>query len=256
MKTFFKKFAVFVALIIATIATVNLTNGESASAAPTYNEFLGMPSWSYGVDLEAINSTNTLTQNIVLIVSNILTALTVAASYLVLGYTIYGGYLYIFSNGDPGKAASGKKTITRAFIGLAVVGSAYIILNAIRIAFMKDGTFSTACYESETACVTDVDFVKNALQWFIGIAGIVAAIFLVTGGIGYVTSAGDSGKLQKAKSTIIYSLIGLAIVGLAQVAVVFVADIVKNSTTPAAGSTTTSYLSTNQPLLIKEDNEK
>ena len=49
------------------------------------------------------------------IAANVLTDITVIASYLVLGYVIYGGYLYIFSAGDPGRTAAGRKTLAHAF---------------------------------------------------------------------------------------------------------------------------------------------
>ena len=44
---------------------------------------------------------------------------------------------------------------------------------------------------------------------------IVAVIFIVLGGIGYMTSAGDAAKLKKAKDTILYAVIGLIICVLA-----------------------------------------
>ncbi|MDO4611407.1 MAG: pilin [Candidatus Saccharibacteria bacterium] len=241
-----KKILVFVALILATFTTFNLISSPSVSAAASTETFLGMPAWNYGLDTSTITNTEGIKQAIVMIVSNVLLAITVAATYLILAYTIYGGYLYIFSNGDPGKAAGGKKTLTRAFIGMAVVASTYIILNAIRIAFMgANGNFAANCTTSE--CLTATDFVTNILGWFIGIAGIVAAIFLVVGGIGYVTSAGDASKLQKSKNTIMYALIGLAIVGLAQVIVVFVSNMAREATK-------TSYLD-NQTLIAKEYHE-
>ena len=62
-----------------------------------------------------------------------------------------------------------------------------------------------------------------------GIAGIVSAVFLVYGAIQYITSAGDPGKLKKAKETILYSLIGLAIVALATVIIAFVSSTIRNA---------------------------
>ena len=47
------------------------------------------------------------------------------------------------------------------------------------------------------------------------IIGIVAVIFIIVGGVSYMTSQGDSNKLTKAKHTIMYSLIGLVIAVLA-----------------------------------------
>lgn len=66
----------------------------------------------------------------------------------------------------------------------------------------------------------------------IGIAGVVSAIFLVIGGVGYITSSGDANKLQKSKNTITYALIGLAIVGLSEIIVSVVSGIISNGTTP------------------------
>ncbi|MDO4508033.1 MAG: pilin [Candidatus Saccharibacteria bacterium] len=229
MKTLIKKILVFLAIVAATFITVNLTSPDATFAAARTETFLGMPAWDYGIDLDNLGDTDKLREYIVMIAANVLTAITVASAYLVLGYTIYGGYLYIFSNGDAGKVAGGKKTLTRAFIGLAVVGSTYIILNAIRIAFMgASGSFGACTVDA--ACVSATDFVTNIINWFIGIAGIVSAIFLVIGGIGYVTSSGDAGKLQKAKSTITYSLIGLAIVGLSLIITAFVSNMVNDAT--------------------------
>ena len=44
---------------------------------------------------------------------------------------------------------------------------------------------------------------------------VVAVIFIIIGGINYTISAGDPGKIKKAKDTILYALIGLIICALA-----------------------------------------
>ena len=67
------------------------------------------------------------------------------------------------------------------------------------------------------------------IKWFIGVAGVVSAIYVVIGGIGYMTSSGDAGKLQKAKNTIFYALIGLAIVAISLVADAFVTDLINKA---------------------------
>lgn len=250
MKTFFKKFFVFVAILTATLFTTNLVAENTFAAGDplgSCRSFLGMTSWDCGIG--EINSTESLKNSAVLIAINVLADLGVIAAYLVLGYTIYGGYLYIFANGDAGKVSGGKKTLTRAFIGLAVVSFANIILNTIRIAFLGNaGAFNQNCATSQ--CINPVDFVGNAISWFIGIAGVVSVIFVVTGAIGYITSSGDAGKLQKAKNTIIYALIGLAVVGLSQAAVTFVSNMIKEAES-------TALLEANEIIISKEyNNEK
>jgi hypothetical protein len=54
------------------------------------------------------------------------------------------------------------------------------------------------------------------------VGGIVAVVFIIIGGFRYITSAGDSSKVGSAKNTILYAVIGLVIVALAQIIVHFV----------------------------------
>jgi nitrate/nitrite transporter NarK len=54
------------------------------------------------------------------------------------------------------------------------------------------------------------------------IIGIIAVIMLIVGGIQYATSSGDEKRVTKAKNTIIYALLGLAIAILAWTLVNFV----------------------------------
>ncbi|MBU4579744.1 hypothetical protein KKB43_01880 [Patescibacteria group bacterium] len=58
----------------------------------------------------------------------------------------------------------------------------------------------------------DVDFLKvvtNVANLIISFIAILGIIFLVYGGLQYVTSAGDESKSEDAKRTITYAMIGL-----------------------------------------------
>lgn len=232
MNRFFKKFIVFISLVAAVSTTTTLTTKTPAHADCRY--FLGLTSWDCNVG--SMSSETELVGNIVTIASNILTDITVIASYLVLGYVIYGGYLYMFSSGDAGKAAAGKKTLTHAFIGLGITMSAYAIFSAIRIAFIGDQSLDSCALKE---CVDGGTMVTNLIQWVVGMAGVVAVIFIVVGGWGYITASGDPTKLQKAKSTIMYALIGLVIVALAEVLTAFIANLVQDANDNARLDTTT-----------------
>lgn len=48
------------------------------------------------------------------------------------------------------------------------------------------------------------------------VAGAVAVIILLVSAIQYITSNGDSNNIKKAKETILYCLIGIAVIVLAQ----------------------------------------
>ena len=60
--------------------------------------------------------------------------------------------------------------------------------------------------------VTKVEnFASNVIQVLVTIAGLLAAGFFVVGGISYITSSGNPEHLDRAKKTIIYSGVGLAV---------------------------------------------
>lgn len=54
-------------------------------------------------------------------------------------------------------------------------------------------------------------FIRNIIQVVAGLAGLVATGFFVIGGFGYITSSGNPEHLDRAKRTLLYSAIGLAI---------------------------------------------
>ena len=64
--------------------------------------------------------------------------------------------------------------------------------------------------------------VTNIINAIIGALGIVAVIVIIIGGVNYMTSSGDAGKVKKAKDTIMYGIIGLVICVLAFAIVNFV----------------------------------
>ena len=63
--------------------------------------------------------------------------------------------------------------------------------------------------------ITTADFnelVENVLNWVLGIAGSVALLILIAGGVMYATAAGSEEKLKSAKKTILYAILGVVIV--------------------------------------------
>lgn len=54
------------------------------------------------------------------------------------------------------------------------------------------------------------------------IVGVAAVIMIIISGFKYITSGGDAGKVSSAKTSLIYALVGLVVVALAQVLVQFV----------------------------------
>jgi hypothetical protein len=64
--------------------------------------------------------------------------------------------------------------------------------------------------------------VQTALTVVFGVIGAVALIYIVIGALHYVTSQGEPQATAKAKNTIIYAVVGLAIALSAEILVTFV----------------------------------
>ena len=82
-----------------------------------------------------------------------------------------------------------------------------------------------------TSCVSSVNdgnstdlpsFITNIVNILLFLAGAVAVIVIIIGGIRYVMSSGDAGQVQSAKNTILYAVIGLIVVIMAYAIVNFV----------------------------------
>ena len=70
--------------------------------------------------------------------------------------------------------------------------------------------------------------VTDVVNWLLTFSGIIAVLFIIIGGIRYATSAGDPDKVKKAKNTLLYAIIGLAVALLAAVIVNAVIGIANN----------------------------
>lgn len=77
------------------------------------------------------------------------------------------------------------------------------------------GTTSQAANQVDTIITTVINI-------FSLVVGVVSVIMIIIGGLKYITSGGDSGNVSGAKNTILYAIIGLVVVALAQVIVKFV----------------------------------
>jgi type IV secretory pathway VirB2 component (pilin) len=59
------------------------------------------------------------------------------------------------------------------------------------------------------------DMITSVINVLLYIAGIIAVIMIIVGGIKYMTSSGDSSGISSAKNTVLYAIIGLVLVILA-----------------------------------------
>ena len=80
-----------------------------------------------------------------------------------------------------------------------------------------------ACKDTATGGVSSVNkLITQIVNILSVIVGVVAVIMIIFGGFKYITSGGKQESVTAAKNTILYALIGLIIVALAQIIVKFV----------------------------------
>lgn len=73
-----------------------------------------------------------------------------------------------------------------------------------------------------TSTISLTTVIRNVINIFSIIVGIVAVIMIMVAGFKYVTAAGDSGSITSAKQTLIYAIVGLVVTALSQFIVFFV----------------------------------
>lgn len=130
------------------------------------------------------------------------------------------------------------KTILATFSIMAVMLGGSFVLNS-QPAFAETSTKQEVCEAigSEADCSGNnggnlTDIVKTIVNVLSVMVGLTAVIMIVVAGFKYITSGGDSGKVTSAKNALVYALVGLVIVALAQFMVRVVlkqADTVTNS---------------------------
>lgn len=67
-------------------------------------------------------------------------------------------------------------------------------------------------FANPTTTNTTEELVSSIVNWLLGITSAVVIIFLVYGGIMYITSSGDENQIEKSKKIINYAIIGLFLV--------------------------------------------
>ena len=85
------------------------------------------------------------------------------------------------------------------------------ILNKLAVTLVGDGG-GTAGTNINIPTLTGEQVLHNTLNIAYFIAGTIAVIVIIVGGIIYATSAGNSGNVTKAKNMLLFAVIGLVIV--------------------------------------------
>ncbi|MFA6098129.1 MAG: Ig-like domain-containing protein [Patescibacteria group bacterium] len=125
-----------------------------------------------------------------------------------------------------------NKFITGAVVGLifslALIAMAVFVLpNAVSAQATINSELGTT-FGLGTAGLEST--VIKIVQWALGFLGLIAVIMIIYGGVVWMTAAGNTDKVAKAKKIIIRAVIGLVIVLLAWAIVMFIVDRINKAT--------------------------
>lgn len=84
-----------------------------------------------------------------------------------------------------------------------------------------DGS-SADCPDPDDAEDRVNEIIELVINIFSLIVGVISVVMIILGGLKYITSGGDTNNVTGAKNTILYAIIGLVVVALAQFIVRFV----------------------------------
>ena len=97
----------------------------------------------------------------------------------------------------------GGVIVRKLLLNSAIISLALFVVNPV---------YAQAVTTTSGSVTQIVTFIQSIVEVLITIAGAVSVGFFVWGGFGYITSSGHPDSLDRAKKTIIYSAVGLAIV--------------------------------------------
>lgn len=97
-----------------------------------------------------------------------------------------------------------------------IFGITITLLLPSSVAFASDACDLMVSSEKSAICEKPAknsakNTIFNVINTILGLVGSLSVVMIVYAGIQYVISAGDSGKVAKAKNIIIYAVVGLLI---------------------------------------------
>lgn len=124
-----------------------------------------------------------------------------------------------------------KNNITKLLIAAALLMPLLVpVTVSAEEADIRGSLKQGSCLDVTADCTTEGseedinDLIATVINIFSVVVGVVAVIMIIIGGLKYITSSGDSNNVTSAKNTILYAIIGLVVVALAQFIVKFVLE--------------------------------
>ncbi len=204
----------------------NLSLLSHFAASTCAKTFFGFLPWDYYLSHDTSCQVNRFillgsSSDIILILLALLDDLFIAAGLLAVIFVIAAGVEYIFSSGAPDKTAKALTTGINALVGLGISLVAIGVVRFIGTQFdnQRAGTVGQHLDLStlpNPGGLAGAGFIQTALGIAFGIIGALAFLMIIIAGMQYVLAQGEPKATAQAKNTIIYAIVGLVLVVLAQ----------------------------------------
>lgn len=221
-----KKFLFALFALMASVSSVLMHTAPTSSVAicTSSTNPLAITRWCENIDEDDLNwhddcqggDCKKIKGFVTKLATNIGKMIADVGAYIAVVLVMFGGFLYMTSAGDPGKAAKGQKTIVNATIGIVITKISKLVLRAV-------SDIATRVVNGKNINTIASEVAGEFMFW----GGAICVIMIMWGGFQYATSAGDPGKAAKAKTTILYSVIGLVLMIVASIIVNFAVNTFK-----------------------------
>ena len=208
----------FIALVASPVMAIATPQATYAANDECEKTFLGVPPWYRGLTNNdaagkcSITGPSTddpqgLQKFIWKIALNVIQIGLAITGWLALFLILYSGFLFITGGSNASQIEKARKSIFNAVIGLV------ISLGAIAVTNLIFGVLDGATTNNEFGVpeIAESDLFVNILNLLYYVGGIAAVIVIVVAGLMYATSAGDSGRITRAKNMILYSVVGIVV---------------------------------------------
>lgn len=136
MKPFFLTLAILTALAfplvvhadISIIDALKLQNSTGTTTTNT-NSLSSQPGTAFTID------------RVFRIIESAVNIFFAICMLIAVSYAVYGGFMIATAGGDAARAATGRKTMTNAFIGIALILGVGVIVNSIAFAVSNPESF-------------------------------------------------------------------------------------------------------------------
>ncbi len=125
---------------IFSFSSISLAETETAKACKKDRSFFNIPTWYQYLDFDKDCNVKTKDQENIpaKIILGIIDIALYLAGLIAVVMIIWGGFQFIFANGEPGSIANARKTILNAVIGLIIAILASQIVRFVAFLLSKD----------------------------------------------------------------------------------------------------------------------